>query len=66
MMPYSRGMLVITDVDAQKQGCVRTIGICTNRYPTAEKYSLELMFANFVTAKIAKDLNPLKIFPNRC
>ena len=30
-------------------------------YPTGQKYSLELMFAKFATAKIAKDLNPLKI-----
>ena len=34
-------------------------------YPTGQKYSLELMFAKFATAKIAKDLNPLKISPNR-
>ena len=32
-----------------------------NKYPTGQKYSLELMFAKFATAKIAKDLNPLKI-----
>ena len=30
-------------------------------YPTGQKYSLELMFAKFATAKIAKDLNPLKV-----
>ena len=29
-------------------------------YPTGQKYSLELIFAKFATAKIAKDLNPLK------
>ena len=34
-------------------------------YPTGQKYSLELMFAKFATAKIAKDLNPLKISSNR-
>ena len=27
---------------------------------------LELMYAKFATAKISKDLNPLKISPNRC
>ena len=30
-------------------------------YPTGQKYSLELMFAKFATAKIANDLNPLKV-----
>ena len=30
-------------------------------YPTGLKYSLELMFAKFATAKIAKDLIPLKV-----
>ena len=34
-------------------------------YPTGQKYSLELMFANFRAVKIAKDLNPLKITSNR-
>ena len=33
---------------------------CLN-YPTGQKYSLELIFAKFATAKIAKDLNLLKI-----
>ena len=33
------------------------------KYPTGQKYSLELMFAKFATAKIAKDLNPLKVSP---
>ena len=32
------------------------------RYPAGQKYSLELLFAKFTTAKIAKDLNPLKYF----
>ena len=35
-------------------------------YPTGQKYSLELMFVKFATTKIAYDLNPLKISPNRC
>ena len=35
-------------------------------YPTGQKYSLELIFAKFATAKIARDLNPLKVSPNRC
>ena len=35
-------------------------------YPTGQKYSLELMFAKFATAKIAKDLNPPKVSPYRC
>ena len=30
-------------------------------YPTGQKDSLELMFAKFATAKIANDLNPLKV-----
>ena len=34
-------------------------------YPTGQKYSFELMFAKFATTKIANDLNPLKISPNR-
>ena len=34
-------------------------------YPTGQKYSLELIFAKFVTAKIAKYLNPLNISSNR-
>ena len=34
-------------------------------YPTGQNYSLELMFAKFATAKIAKDLNPLKITSTR-
>ena len=34
-------------------------------YPTGQKYSLELMFAKFATAKIVKDLNPKKISFNR-
>ena len=34
-------------------------------YPTGQKYSLGLMFAKFATAKIAKDLNPLKITSTR-
>ena len=34
-------------------------------YPTGLKYSLELMFAKFATAKIAKDLIPLKVFTYR-
>ena len=39
--------------------------IMRHRYPTGQKYSLELMFAKFATAKIAKDLNPLKISSNK-
>ena len=43
--------------------------ICHSResqiYPTGQNYSLELMFAKFATAKIAKDLNPLKQTSNR-
>ena len=35
----------------------------TYMYPTGQKYSLHLMFAKFATAKIAKDLNPLKDLP---
>ena len=35
------------------------------KYPTGQKYSLELMFAKFATAKIANDLNPLKITSTR-
>ena len=34
-------------------------------YPTGQKYSLELMFAKFATAEIAKDLNPLKVASTR-
>ena len=30
------------------------------KYPTGQKYSLELMFAKFTITKITKDLNPLK------
>ena len=32
-------------------------------YPTGQRYSLELKFAKLATAKIAKDLNPLKFHP---
>ena len=32
-------------------------------YPTGQNYSLELMFANFVTAKNHVKLNPLKLIP---
>ena len=35
-------------------------------YPTGQNHSLELMFAKFATAKIAKTLNPLKLIHNRC
>ena len=35
-------------------------------YPTEQKYSSELIFAKFATVKIAKDLYPLKISPDRC
>ena len=38
---------------------------CQCQYPTGQNYSLELMFAEFATAKIAKDLNPLKQSTNR-
>ena len=33
-------------------------------YLTGQKYSLELMFANFATAKNAKNLIPLKVSTN--
>ena len=35
-------------------------------YPTGKNYSLELMFAKFATAKIAKNLNPLQLTSNWC
>ena len=45
------------------QGHVTTASLkqANKEYPTGQKFSLELMFAKFATAKIAKDLNPLKI-----
>ena len=51
-------------VDMMKQGNVDGDKLC-QRYPTGQKYSLGLMFAKFATAKIGKDLNPLKITYNR-
>ena len=35
-------------------------------YLTGKKYSVELMCANFATAKIVKDLNQLKIYSDMC
>ena len=35
-------------------------------YLTGQNYSLELIFAKFATAKIAKHINPLKLISNRC
>ena len=35
-------------------------------YPIGKNHSLELMFANLAIAKIAKNLNPLKLISNRC
>ena len=46
--------------------CITLNGVSYNTtYPTGQKYSLELMFAKFAIAKIAKDLNPLKISNTR-
>ena len=39
--------------------CLITIPVPNPAYPAGQNYSLELMFAKFATAKIAKNLNPL-------
>ena len=44
---------------------ITTVNRTELSYPTGQKYSLELMFAKFATAKIAKYLNPQKISFNR-
>ena len=47
-------------------GVVPNIDANITIYPTGQKYSVELMFVKFATAKIAKDLNPLIVCPIRC
>ena len=72
MILFCAGKLLVSDTlwllastaNAPAQNSINTQATCL--YPTGQKYSLELIFAKFATTKIANDLNPLKVFPNRC
>ena len=46
--------------------CCISLGSQMAHYPTGQNHPMELMLAKFMTAKIAKNLHPMKLKTNRC